>query len=75
MPKICKTSPDPVKFGLDPDTDPELYGLQRTSDTESMKTKNNAFKIIENIHYKKNKKSPFIRWRYRALELQTKLGY
>ena len=31
------TSPDPVKFGPDPDQGP--YGLQGTSDTKRMKTK------------------------------------
>ena len=35
MPEIKKTNPDPLKFG----PDSGLYGLQRTSDTKSMKTK------------------------------------
>ena len=42
-----KTSPDPNQLIFGPDPDPKLLqSLQRTSDTKSMKTKKNAFKMI-----------------------------
>ena len=44
MSYVQKTSPDPVKFGPDPNPGP--HGLQRTSDTKSIKTKKKAFEII-----------------------------
>ena len=51
MPQIQTTSPDPVKFG----PDPGLQGLQRSSDSKSMKTKK-SLKYSFNI-----KESSFIR--------------
>ena len=54
MYSIRETSPDPAKIWQDPD--PGLYGLQRTSETISMKTKNTALRlskifILKNFDY------------------------
>ena len=41
---IQKTSPDPVKFGPDPEA---LEGLKRTPDTKNMNTKRRGSKYLE----------------------------